>query len=90
MTISLKSTVKRRRIASTVTRTSIDSRPRPPAKKAGQDLTKRIVDPDVLRGQPSQAPPDSVSLIEMKAGLEVNMRTIERARKIFEKLIHSV
>jgi len=87
MTISLKSTVKRERIASTATKSAIDPPPRRAVKIAGKELTKRIVDPDALRKPSAGPPPESVSSIEPKAGLEVNMRTIERARKIFERLI---
>lgn len=90
MTISLKSTVNRKAIASATTRTGTDPHPRPPAKRAAQELAKRIVDPDALRRQPSsQASPNSVSSIEVKRGLEVNMRTLERARKIFDNLLYS-
>lgn len=71
MTISLKSTVERK----------IESSP-----AIGPDLTRRIVDPDALRGGRTQVPAEPVSSIDAQRGLSVNMSTLERARRIFRNL----
>jgi len=89
MTISAKTRSQRKNKTAPANKTIPESRRPRPAKIVKQVLTKRIVDPDALRRQSFQAAPDSVSSVDLKRGLKINMKTIERARKIFNNLFYA-
>lgn len=51
------------------------------------ELSSCIADPDTVCGTEAQPSRNNVSEIETKRGLQINLKTLQRARRIFDRLL---
>jgi hypothetical protein len=53
------------------------------------ELSSCIADPNTVCGNGTQPSRRNVSEIDSKRGLRVNLKTLQRARRIFDKLLYA-